>query len=48
MNGSTNFLKDLDNAFTVKMTTADLKSDADEIAVEAIEISFEELTISNG
>ncbi|MFO7826480.1 MAG: phage tail protein [Cyclobacterium sp.] len=38
----------LNNAFPIKISTSDFKSDADEIAVEAIEISFEELAISNG
>lgn len=38
----------LDNAFPVKITSSDLKSDADEIAVDAIEIYHEGLTISDG
>ncbi|NHE55800.1 phage tail protein [Cyclobacterium plantarum] len=37
----------LDKAFPVKITSSDLKSDADEIAVEAIEFYHEGLTVSN-
>ena len=38
----------LTNAWPTKITGTDLKSDANEVAVETIEISHEGLTIQNG
>jgi len=38
----------LANAFPVKITGTDLKSDGNEVAVETIEIAHEGLTIANG
>ncbi|MEM9433039.1 MAG: phage tail protein [Pseudomonadota bacterium] len=37
----------LENAWPTKVTGTDLKSDGNEIAVEAIEINYEKLTIAN-
>ena len=36
----------LNNAFPVKLSGTDLKSDANEVAVETIEMAFETLTVS--
>lgn len=36
------------NAFPVKITVTDMKSDGNEIAVETLEIAHEQLTITNG
>lgn len=38
----------LANAFPVKITGTDLKSDGNEVAVESLEIAHEGLTIANG
>jgi len=38
----------LTNAWPTKISSTDMKSDANEVAVESIEISHEGLTISNG
>lgn len=38
----------LDNAFPTKITSTDLKSDGNEVAVDTIEIAHEQLTIING
>ena len=38
----------LSNAWPIKMTSTDLKSDGDEVAVDTIEIAHEQLTITNG
>lgn len=38
----------LNNAWPTKISSTDLKSDANEVAVESIEISHEGLTIANG
>ncbi|SMD45670.1 conserved hypothetical phage tail region protein [Aquiflexum balticum DSM 16537] len=38
----------LNNAWPTKISSTDMKSDANEVAVETIEISHEGLTISNG
>lgn len=38
----------LANAWPVKVTGADLKAEGDEVAVAAIELAYEALTISNG
>ena len=37
----------LDNAFPTKITSTDLKSDGNEIAVDTLEIAHEQLTITN-
>jgi phage tail-like protein len=38
----------LNNAWPTKISSTDLKSDANEVAVESIEIMHEGLTIANG
>ena len=38
----------LSNAWPTKITGTDLKSDANEVAVETIELAHEGLTIANG
>lgn len=38
----------LDNAWPTKITSTDLKSDGNEVAIDTIEIAHEELTITNG
>jgi phage tail-like protein len=38
----------LNNAWPTKITSTDLKSDGNEVAVDSIEIAHEQLTISNG
>lgn len=38
----------LNNAFPVKLTGTDLKSDGNEVAVESIEVAFETMTVSLG
>jgi len=38
----------LDNAWPTKITSTDLKSDGNEVAVDTIEIAHEKLTITNG
>ncbi len=38
----------LNNAFPVKVTGTDLKSDGNEVAVESIEIAYETMTVSAG
>jgi phage tail-like protein len=38
----------LNNAWPTKISSTDLKSDANEVAIETIEISHEGLTITNG
>lgn len=38
----------LSNAWPIKMTSTDLKSDGDAVAVDTIEIAHEQLTITNG
>lgn len=38
----------LQNAFPTKITSTDLKSDGNEVAVETIEIAFETIEIANG
>ncbi len=37
----------LTNAWPIKVTSTDLKSDGNEVAVETIELAHEGLTISN-
>jgi phage tail-like protein len=38
----------LDNAWPTKITSTDLKSDGNEVAVDTLEIAHEQITISNG
>lgn len=38
----------LDNAWPTKITSTDLKSDGNEVAVDSLEIAHEQLTITNG
>lgn len=38
----------LANAFPVKITGTDMKSDGNEVAIETLELAHEKLTISNG
>lgn len=38
----------LNNAWPTKITSTDLKSDGNEVAVDTIEIAHEMLTITNG
>ncbi len=38
----------LDNAWPTKITSTDLKSDGNEVAVDSIEIAHEQMTITNG
>lgn len=38
----------LDNAWPTKITSTDLKSDGNEVAVDSIEIAHEQITITNG
>ena len=38
----------LENAWPTKITSTDLKSDGNEVAVDTIEIAHEQLTITNG
>jgi phage tail-like protein len=47
-NGAVTMQWQLDNAWPTKITSTDLKSDGNEVAVDTIEIAHEMLTISNG
>lgn len=47
-NGEVTMQWQLDNAWPTKITSTDLKSDGNEVAVDTIEIAHEMLTISNG
>lgn len=38
----------LNNAWPTKISSTDLKSDGNEVAVDALEIAYEQLTITNG
>ena len=38
----------LDNAWPTKITSTDLKSDGNEVAVDTLEIAHEQITITNG
>lgn len=38
----------LDNAWPTKITSTDLKSDGNEVAIDTVEIAHEQLTITNG
>jgi phage tail-like protein len=46
--GNTTMAWTLANAWPVKISSTDMNADANEVAVESIEISHEGLTISNG
>lgn len=46
--GKTTMQWQLDNAWPTKITSTDLKSDGNEVAVDTIEIAHEKLTITNG
>ena len=46
--GTPQFKWQLNNAFPVKLTGTDLKSDGNEVAVESIEIAYETMTIALG
>lgn len=45
--GNTTMTWTLNNAWPTKITSTDLKSDGNEVAVETLEIAHEQLTISN-
>lgn len=47
-NGKVTMQWELDNAWPTKITSTDLKSDGNEVAVDTIEIAHEHLTIKNG
>ena len=38
----------LNNAFPTKVSGSDLKSEGNEVAIESLEIAFEQMTITNG
>lgn len=46
--GATQMTWTLNNAFPVKITGTDLKSEANEVAVESIEIAYETMVVSGG
>jgi phage tail-like protein len=45
--GNTTMQWQLKNAFPTKITSTDLKSDGNEVAVDTLEIAYEELIVSN-
>lgn len=47
-NGTATMIWTLNNAWPTKITSTDLKSDGNEVAVDTIEIAHEQLIISNG
>ena len=47
-NGKVTMQWQLNNAWPTKITSTDLKSDGNEVAVDTLEISHEQLIISNG
>ncbi len=47
-NGDVTMQWQLDNAWPTKITSTDLKSDGNEVAVDTLEIAHEKLTITNG
>ena len=47
-NGETTMQWQLNNAWPTKITSTDLKSDGNEVAVDTIEIAHEQLIITNG
>ena len=46
--GKTTMTWTLENAWPTKITSTDLKSDGNEVAVDTVELAHEKLTISNG
>ena len=46
--GSPTMTWTLQNAWPTKISIADIKSDANEVAVETLEFAYEALTVSNG
>jgi len=46
--GSVTMQWQLDNAWPTKITSTDLKSDGNEVAVDTLEIAHEQITITNG
>ncbi|CAN1554578.1 Conserved hypothetical protein CHP02241 [Flavobacteriaceae bacterium] len=47
-NGNVTMQWTLNNAWPTKITSTDLKSDGNEVAVDTIEIAYEQLIITNG
>lgn len=47
-NGAVTMQWKLENAWPTKITSTDLKSDGNEVAIDTLEISHEQLTITNG
>lgn len=47
-NGTVTMQWQLNNAWPTKITATDLKSDGNEIAVDAVEIAHEQMSVSNG
>lgn len=46
--GSPTMTSTLQNAWPTKISSADIKSDANEVAVKTLEFAYEALTVSNG
>jgi phage tail-like protein len=46
--GAPQYMWTLNNAFPIKLTGTDLKSDGNEVAVESIEIAFQTMTVAIG
>jgi phage tail-like protein len=46
--GTPQYIWTLNNAFPIKLTGTDLKSDGNEVAVESIEVAFQTMTVSLG
>jgi phage tail-like protein len=47
-NGKTTMEWQLNNAWPTKITTTDLKSDGNEVAIDTLEIAHEQLVVTNG
>lgn len=47
-NGAVTMLWTLNNAWPTKVTSTDLKSDGNEVAVDTIEIAHEQIVVTNG
>ncbi|WP_295794305.1 phage tail protein [Mucilaginibacter sp.] len=47
-NGNTTMQWQLNNAWPTKITSTDLKSEGNEVAVESLEIAYEQLIVTNG
>ncbi|SNS81062.1 MULTISPECIES: phage tail protein [unclassified Azospirillum] len=47
-NGAVTMLWTLNNAWPTKITSTDLKSDGNEVAVDTIEIAHEQIVVTNG